>query len=154
MRFARAARRSECRDRAVATTNGPACRAGAGSSPPGAASGHGRDRRASSVRDERRRRRAVRRACAAYAARRRVYPPRSAAPQDRAPRMVVRIVEKAWSADILENRIAFSVSAYAAGWESLLPLEYAKYKNRLPLAPYHLLFLFGSVNLMSRSCRG
>jgi hypothetical protein len=32
--------------------------------------------------------------------------------------------------DISGTRAALSVSAYAAGRKSLLPLEYAKYKNR------------------------
>ena len=105
-RFARAARRSGCRDRAAATAHGPACRAAAKSSPPAAASGRGRGRKASSVRDARRRHRAARRACGAYAARRREYPLRSAAPQDRALRMAGRIVEGAWSGNISGEAMA------------------------------------------------
>ena len=39
-----------------------------------------------------------------------------------------------------KNGIALSVSAYAAGRKSLLPLEYAKYKNRPTVCtvPHHL----------------
>ena len=102
-RSARAAHRSECRDRADATAHGPGCRAVAGWLRPAAASGRGRDRKGSSVRDARRRRRAVRRACAACAGRRQEYPLRSAAPQDRALRMAVRIVEEAWEREHLGN---------------------------------------------------
>ena len=102
-RSARAARRSERRDRAAATAHGPGCRAVAGWLPPAAASGRGRDRTGSSGRDERRRRQAARQACAACAARRQEYPLRSAAPQDRAPRMAVRIVEEAWNRNICGN---------------------------------------------------
>ena len=102
-RFARAARRSECRDRAAATAHGRACRAAAGWLPPAAASGRGRDRTGSSGRDERRRRQAARRACAACAGRRQEYPLRSAAPQDRALRKAMRIVEEAWNRNISGN---------------------------------------------------
>jgi hypothetical protein len=44
--------------------------------------------------------------------------------------MAGRIVEEAWSGNISQNQTALSVSAYAAGRKSLLPPEYAKYKNR------------------------
>jgi hypothetical protein len=56
--------------------------------------------------------------------------------------MGVRIVEEAWSGNISGNRLAFSVSAYAMERKSLLPLEYAKYKNRRwRFHPWRIIFV-------------